>query len=76
MIIEFSKIIKQKKHEARASWKGVGSQGIDKIWYELKDKLGASEFLGYKFDQSEGKLLAIIKDGKIIALGKERYDHC
>ena len=65
--LEFSKIIKQKKHEARASWKGVGSQGIDKIWYELKDKLGASEFLGYKFDQSEGKLLAIIKDGKIIS---------
>ena len=65
--LEFSKIIEQKKIEARSSWKGVGSQGIDKIWYELKDKFGASEFLGYKFDQSEGKLLAIVKDGKVVS---------
>ena len=61
---QFSKIVKKKKQEARATWKGSDSTGIDKVWYEIKDKVGSSEFLGYNFDKSEGKLLAIIKNGK------------
>ena len=67
---EFEKIVNQKKKEARSSWKGTGAQGIEKVWYEIKDKFGPTEFLGYNFDKSEGKLLSIVKDGKIISSAK------
>ncbi len=63
----FQKIVNEKKQEARASWKGAGSQGIDKIWFEIKEKYGPTEFLGYNFSKAEGKLLVIIKDGKIVS---------
>jgi len=64
---EFQKIIDEKKQEARTNWKGTGSQGIDKIWYEIKDRFGPTEFLGYNFNKAEGKLLAIVKDGKLVS---------
>ncbi len=64
---EFQKIVNEKKEDARASWKGIGSQGVDKIWFEIKDKFGPTEFLGYSFSKTEGKLLAIIKNGKLVS---------
>jgi len=46
---EFKKLREQSKVEARASWKGTGSVGIDKIWFEIvsgqkKEKLPDTEF--------------------------------
>ena len=67
---EFQEIISQKKQEARSSWKGTGSQGIDKVWFEIKEKFGATEFLGYNFNKSEGKLIAIVKDNRIVHSAK------
>ena len=67
---EFQEIISQKKQEARSSWKGTGSLGIDKVWFEIKEKFGSTEFLGYNFHKSEGKLLAIVKDNTIVPSAK------
>jgi alanyl-tRNA synthetase len=67
---EFEKIVNEKKLQARASWKGIGSKGIDKIWYEIKEKFGPTEFLGYNFEKSEGKILAIVKNGQLVSSAK------
>jgi len=67
---EFEKIVSEKKLQARASWKGIGSKGIDKIWYEIKEKFGATEFLGYNFEKSEGKILAIVINGQLVSSAK------
>ena len=66
---EFKKLREQSKVEARASWKGTGSVGIDKIWFEIvsgqkKEKLPDTEFFGYGSDQIESKLLSIVKENK------------
>ena len=37
---------------------------LDKIWFSLKEKIGATEFLGYEHDKSEGIVLSLIKKGK------------
>ena len=60
----FNQLMEKRKEEARKSWKGSGSDKIEKIWYELKDKFGATEFVGYNSDKTEAKILSIIKDGK------------
>ena len=56
--------MEKRKEEARKSWKGSGSDKIEKIWYELKDKFGATEFVGYNSEKTEAKVISIIKDGK------------
>tara|TARA_B100000886_G_scaffold73403_1_gene47163 strand:+ start:596 stop:3262 length:2667 start_codon:yes stop_codon:yes gene_type:complete len=56
----FNKLMDLRKEEARKSWKGSGSKEISKIWFELKDKNGPTEFVGYNNDKAEGKILEII----------------
>ncbi len=63
-MVGFDAAMEQQKATARKSWAGSGDSGTSKIWFELFDKLGATEFLGYRDVVSEGKILAIIKDGK------------
>lgn len=60
----FEKAMDVQKQTARKSWAGSGDAGTSKIWFELFDKHGATEFLGYSKTEAEGKVLAIIKDGK------------
>ncbi len=60
----FEAAMEKQKETARKSWAGSGDAGTSKIWFELFDKLGATEFLGYSKTEAEGKILAIVKDGK------------
>ena len=46
------------------NWKGSGDSSVEKIWFGIKDKIGATEFLGYETDQAEGVVLSLIKDNK------------
>ncbi len=60
----FETAMENQKATARKSWAGSGDAGTSKIWFELFDKTGATEFLGYAKTEAEGKILAIVKDGK------------
>ncbi|HEU4838261.1 MAG TPA: alanine--tRNA ligase-related protein, partial [Micavibrio sp.] len=60
----FEKAMDVQKQTARKSWAGSGDAGTSKIWFELLDRLGPTEFLGYKDTAAEGEILAIVKDGK------------
>ena len=52
----------KQKEQARLSWVGSGEIADNKIWYEILDKCGPSEFLGYEMEQAEGQIL-VITDG-------------
>ncbi|WP_426236221.1 alanine--tRNA ligase [Pararhizobium sp. DWP1-1-3] len=62
----FTAAMQRQKAEARASWSGSGDKATETIWYELKEKLGATEFLGYDTETAEGVVQAIVADGKAI----------
>ncbi len=62
----FNKLMDLRKEEARKSWKGSGSKEISKIWFELKDKNGPTEFVGYNNEKAEGKILEIIIKDKLV----------
>jgi len=53
----------RQKAEARKAWSGSGEAQTDTLWYELREKLGATEFLGYATESAEGVITAIVKDG-------------
>jgi alanyl-tRNA synthetase len=59
----FATAMERQKAEARASWAGSGDTAAETIWLTLRDRLGATEFLGYSAEASEGKVLALVRDG-------------
>ena len=54
----------RQRQMARASWAGSGDAATESIWFPLREKLGATEFLGYETETAEGVVSALVKDGK------------
>ncbi len=61
---KFKTLMNESKELAKKNWKGSGDSSVNKIWFEIKDRLGPSEFLGYETDHAEGKILSLLKDNK------------
>jgi alanyl-tRNA synthetase len=62
----FTDAMERQKAEARSHWAGSGDKATETIWFELKDKFGATEFLGYDTETAEGVVQAIVRDGKAV----------
>ena len=60
----FDKAMEAQRAEARKNWAGSGDAATETVWYDLKEKLGSTEFLGYDSDRAEALVKAIIVDGK------------
>ncbi|MBI1384292.1 MAG: alanine--tRNA ligase [Rhizobiales bacterium] len=60
----FSAAMARQKAEARKSWAGSGEAATEGHWLELRERLGATEFLGYDTERAEGQIRAIVRDGK------------
>ncbi len=59
----FEAAMAEQKAAARAAWKGSGEKASDEIWFDIAEKAGNTEFIGYSTTQGEGEVLAIVKDG-------------
>ncbi|CDZ66383.1 Alanine--tRNA ligase [Neorhizobium galegae bv. orientalis] len=62
----FTDAMQRQKAEARSHWTGSGDKATETIWFELKEKHGATEFLGYDTETAEGVVQAIVRDGKAV----------
>jgi alanyl-tRNA synthetase len=60
----FTDAMERQRVKARASWSGSGDAASETIWFPLREKLGATEFLGYDTESAEGVVTALVKDGK------------
>tara|TARA_R110000787_G_scaffold137458_14_gene250575 strand:- start:6241 stop:8886 length:2646 start_codon:yes stop_codon:yes gene_type:complete len=60
----FNAAMKKQKELARAAWAGSGDSAEESVWFDLREEVGASEFLGYDTEQAEGQVVAIVRDGK------------
>ncbi len=63
-IASFTDAMEKQKEKARASWSGSGDTASENIWFPLREKLGATEFLGYETETAEGVVSALVKEGK------------
>ncbi len=59
----FDAAMAEQKAAARAAWKGSGEKASDEIWFDIAEKAGNTEFIGYSSTEGEGEVLAIVKDG-------------
>jgi len=59
----FNTAMERQKEEARKAWKGSGESATETVWFELRDKVGATEFVGYDSETSAGEIAALMKGG-------------
>jgi alanyl-tRNA synthetase len=65
----FHAAMDKQKQKARAAWAGSGEAATDTVWFSVRDKVGATEFLGYETERAEGVVAALLRDGKeVVAL--------
>ncbi len=62
----FDAAMAEQRARARAAWAGSGEAVTESVWFELKDRLGASEFLGYSTEFAEAEILGLVADGAIV----------
>ena len=67
----FAVAMAKQKSDARAAWKGSGEAKTDTVWFEIRERVGATEFLGYDTEKAEGEVMALAADGKDVALLKQ-----
>ncbi|MCW5773789.1 MAG: alanine--tRNA ligase, partial [Rhodospirillaceae bacterium] len=60
----FERAMDEQRAAARKAWAGSGEAAEEKIWFELRDRLGATEFLGYSEEKAEGVVGALVVGGK------------
>ena len=60
----FDAAMERQRETARRAWAGSGEQATEQVWFQIREEVGATEFLGYDTDSAEGKVLAIVVDGK------------
>ncbi len=54
----------QQKAAARAAWKGSGQAADGEVWFDIAERVGATEFTGYTAVSAEAQVVALVKDGK------------
>lgn len=60
----FADAMERQKAAARASWSGSGDAATDGLWFDVKDKFGTTDFLGYKTEKAQGQIAAIVMNGE------------
>ncbi|MPY69504.1 MAG: alanine--tRNA ligase [Alphaproteobacteria bacterium] len=70
----FDEAMARQRAEARKAWAGSGQAADEAVWFDIRERAGATEFLGYATESAEGKVVAIVRDGaetESVAAGEE-----
>ena len=63
----FNASMAKQKADARAAWTGSGEAATETVWFGIKERTGATEFLGYDTEAAEGVVAALVSDGAEVA---------
>ena len=75
-IASFTDAMEEQRRKARASWAGSGEAADETVWFGLREKLGATDFLGYETETAAGVVVALVRDGREVTdaeNGRERH---
>ncbi len=61
--IGFDAAMNEQKTKARAAWSGAGGTADARIWFEIAEAHGVTEFLGYDTETAEGQINELVRDG-------------
>ncbi|MBV9705321.1 MAG: alanine--tRNA ligase [Methylobacteriaceae bacterium] len=60
----FAVAMERQRAEARKAWAGSGEAATEAIWFAIREKVGATEFLGYETESAEGAVVDLVRDGE------------
>ncbi len=60
----FDAAMTEQRRRARAAWSGSGEAATERVWFELRERVGASEFLGYATESAEAVITALVVNGQ------------
>jgi len=63
----FDAAMKRQKDQAREAWTGSGQVAASGEWFALRERLGATEFVGHDTTETTAKVLALVDGGAEIA---------
>jgi len=68
----FNAAMEEQRAKARAAWKGSGEAAVDQVWFDIKEKNGSTEFLGYDLESTEGQIVALVNaKGQVVSSLKD-----
>ncbi len=70
----FDVAMQKQRDDARKAWTGSGEAADESVWFDIREESGATEFLGYSAENSEGQVLAIVKDGARVEMAESGDD--
>ncbi|MBO0905647.1 alanine--tRNA ligase [Jiella sonneratiae] len=70
----FNTAMQRQKAEARANWAGSGEAATENVWFPIRERVGATEFLGYGTERAEGQVVALVRDGAEVAAAEAGED--
>jgi len=62
----FDSAMAEQRVRARAAWAGTGDAATERVWFDLREQLGATEFLGYSTERAEAEILAVVVEGEAV----------
>lgn len=63
----FNAAMARQREEARRAWAGSGEAATEAVWFQLREDVGATEFLGYNAEASEGAVVALVASGERVS---------
>jgi alanyl-tRNA synthetase len=70
----FDTAMAAQKAAARAAWKGSGAAADDEVWFDIAEREGGSEFTGYSSTEGEGRVVALVVEGKEVPRAEAGQD--
>ncbi|MDK3075759.1 alanine--tRNA ligase [Sedimentitalea sp. JM2-8] len=62
----FDAAMAEQKAKARAAWSGSGEAVDAAVWFDVADRHGATDFLGYDTETAEGQIVALAQGGETV----------
>ncbi|CDG39471.1 MULTISPECIES: alanine--tRNA ligase [Asaia] len=59
----FEAAMAEQRARARAAWVGSGDAAAETIWFDARERFGASEFLGYSSEKADAEVVLVAKAG-------------
>ncbi len=62
----FESAMADQRARARAAWAGSGEAATERVWFDIKERTGATEFLGYSTETAEAEIVALVTAGTAV----------
>ena len=66
----FDAAMERQRAAARKAWAGSGEAATEKVWFEIRERVGATDFLGYDTESAEGIVKALVVNGSEVSEAK------